>query len=72
MAENSTTATAAATAVADVLANGQSQTIGEISITKAQASAAYDILQKEREDSARKAGRRPLFRGFNLSTIGAQ
>lgn len=72
MAEESTTATAAAAAVSDSLANGQAETIGDISKSKTPATAAYDILQKEREDAARKAGRRPLFRGINLRVMGAQ
>lgn len=71
MSESSTTATAAVTAVEDILANGQSSTIGDISVSKTAVSAAYDILKQERDESARKDGRRPLFRGFNLSTMGA-
>lgn len=67
-----TTAEKASTAVDSALENGQSQTIGDISSSATPARDAYSILQSERDKAAQKNGRRPLFRGILISTMGAQ
>ena len=61
-----TTEEKAEAAVEAVLDGGQASTIGDVSIQKTPASAAYSILQAERDAGAQKAGRRPLFRGVNM------
>lgn len=68
----STTATVASAAVDSALSKGQSSSIGDISHSKTPASSAYSILEKERDRAAQVSGRRPLFRGINLSVMGAQ
>lgn len=66
--EPSATETAAQDAMTDALANGQSANIGDgVNVQKVPAREAYDILQQERDRQARLTGRRPLFRGINLS-----
>jgi hypothetical protein len=67
-----TTQEKAAAAVDSALAEGQSASQGDISHSKTPASSAYSILQQERERAAAVSGRRPLFRGINLSGMGAQ
>lgn len=64
----SATETAADSALTDALANGQAANIGDgLNIQKVPARDAYDILRQEQERRARSAGRRPLFRGINMS-----
>lgn len=67
----STTEDIASAAVESALTEGQSSSIGDISHSKTPASSAYSILEKERDRAAQLSGRRPLFRGFNLSRMGA-
>jgi len=60
--------TAADAALTDALANGQTANIGDgLNISKVPARDAYEILRQEQERRARVGGRRPLFRGINLS-----
>ena len=66
-----TTQEKAASAVDSALSEGQSSSIGDISNAKTPASSAYSILQAERDRAAQIAGRRPLFRGFNLGNMGS-
>ena len=70
--EQTPTEIAASAAVDNALTNGQSEQIGDISQSKTPALSAYQILEKERARKADALGRRPLFRGINLSCMGAQ
>jgi len=68
MAENTIQADAE-TSLAQALSKGQSRSQGDMSNTKVDAAAAYDIATRERERLNRVAGRRPLFRGINLGVM---
>jgi hypothetical protein len=61
--------TAANAAVSDALTNGQSESMADMSKTRISAREALEVSQKRQEDVSRKAGRRPLFRGFNLGNM---
>lgn len=66
---DSTICTAAKTSVAATLAQGQSSSIGEVSLTNANLADAQAIIESEENRTARKSGRRPLFRSLNLSEV---
>lgn len=66
---DSTICTAAKASVAATLAQGQSSTIGDMSITNANLRDAQSIIAEEENKTARKSGRRPLFRSLDLSGV---
>jgi hypothetical protein len=59
----------AADAVEDVLDSGESVTAGAISVRKASLKDAYAVMTAEDDRQSRRNGRRPLFRGINLSGV---
>jgi len=55
--------------VEDTLANGQSVSVENMSKSNASLREAHAIMVHEDDRAARKTGRRPLFRGINLSGV---
>lgn len=61
--------TKAKSAIESVLDGGQSITQGDLQVSRASIAATHAILVHEEQRAAAKSGRRPLFRGFNISGI---
>jgi len=59
----------AKTAVEKTLDSGQSFTLGDMSVSQPAVAASHDVYKDELDRAARKSGRRPLFRGINLSGV---
>jgi hypothetical protein len=64
-----TTSDKAEASVNAVLDGGQSVTQGDMSVSKAALRDAHAILKDEQDRTAQRSGRRPLFRGINLSGV---
>jgi hypothetical protein len=72
-----TTTTTTTTGAADwaedslrgTLERGQEKSIGDVSIQRADAKDAYDIMQAERSHAARRSGKRPMFIGIDLGSL---
>lgn len=60
---------AAKESVDKTLESGQTVTQGDMSVTRANLATAHKILKDEDDRKARRSGRRPLFRSFNLSGV---
>jgi len=60
----------AESAVNKVLDVGQTMSDGTMSASLANLRDAHAVLTDEQNRAARKRGRRPLFRGINLSGVG--
>ena len=56
-------------AVKDVLSGAQSSTMGDMSASQASLKVAHNISVFEDDRTARRTGRRPLFRGINLAGV---
>jgi hypothetical protein len=65
----STICTAAKASVAATLSQGQSSTIADVSVSNANLADAQAIIAEEENRTARKSGRRPLFRSINISEV---
>ena len=63
------TVEAARASVESTLAEGQSLTQGDMSVAKAPLRDAHAILVEEEARAGRRSGRRPLFRGINISGV---
>jgi hypothetical protein len=61
--------TKAKDAIESILEGGQSVTQGDLQVSKASLAATHAILVHEEQRQASKSGRRPLFRGINISGI---
>jgi hypothetical protein len=68
MAET-TIAEKAQASVETTLSGGQSATVDGMSQTQASLRDAHAIMVSEEQRLAGKSGRRPLFRGINLSGV---
>jgi hypothetical protein len=55
--------------IEESLAGGQSVTQGDMQVSRVSVRDAFEISNSSEDIAARKAGRRPLFRSFNLSGI---
>jgi hypothetical protein len=62
-----TTADKAQASLDAALSQGVSISEGNLSVTRASVRDALAVLDREEDKTATRAGRRPLFRGFNLS-----
>ena len=74
MATTTTTTTTGAAdfaedALISVLTSGQEKSIGDVSIRNVDAMDAWEIMDKERSNAARRSGKRPYFRGINLGNL---
>lgn len=61
--------TKAAESIESTLEGGESVSQGEMSVRKASIRDAHAVMVYEEERSSRRSGRRPLFRGINLSGV---
>ncbi len=61
--------TKAQESVEATLEGGQSVSQGDMSVSKASLKSAHDIMVEEDDRAARRSGRRPLFRGINISGV---
>lgn len=64
---DTTLKTKAQTAIERTLDGGQSITQGDMQVSQASLASAHAVLVHEEQRLAKKSGRRPLFRGINLS-----
>ncbi|MFA5423464.1 MAG: hypothetical protein WC374_06355 [Phycisphaerae bacterium] len=65
-----TTLTEVETAITQVQTSGQSFTADGITYSRANLSALIQLRDKLLNSTARSAGQRPLFRGFDFTTLG--
>lgn len=64
------TLTEVETAITQVQNSGQSFAVDGITYSRANLSALIQLRDKMLNESARSAGRRPLFRGMQLNSMG--
>ena len=69
MAEDKTIQEQAQESVESTLASGQSVSVDGMSVSKASLKDAHSIMVHEDDRQARRSGRRPLFRGLNISGV---
>lgn len=55
--------------IQDSLESGASVSQGDMSVSRVSIKDALEIKNQAEDLAARKAGRRPLFRSFNLSGV---
>ena len=61
--------TKAEASIESILDGGQSITQGDMQVSRASLRDAHAIVKEEEDRLARTSGRRPLFRGINISGI---
>ena len=61
--------TKAEASIESILEGGQSITQGDMQVSRASLRDAHAIVKDEEDRLARTSGRRPLFRGINISGI---
>lgn len=66
----SITLTEVETAITQVQTSGQSFTVDGITYSRANISALIQLRDKLQGASARSAGQRPVFRGFEFNSMG--